>query len=114
VINIYKLVLLDILLHGKRFILIEFLGGSLLGFIFSILFYRSQNLIICLLFLGLGVNYLALSIYAIKISSNKKLVPDKNLLEYSSREKYTLQSFMVIIPFAVAILALLQQLKKVS
>jgi hypothetical protein len=125
VINIRKLAALDIAFHGPKFILIEFalgvFGCAALG-LFSMYFglfhgpNHSQFAVImgCFL-LWVALNYVPLLIYAISIvrhnSAHQEVAYElEHRDEYAG--KYMRQSTLLLLPLAVPLLAVYQELQK--
>jgi len=120
VINIRKLVALDMLLHGTRFILAEFAFGILCPIVIFIVFLRAKSLdvvqplwVILLGYwlVGLAVNYIPLFIYAVIIAGNGS-VAEEAQPERANVLKYSLQQFIIFIPLLVAVVALLQESRR--
>lgn len=124
IINIRKLVALDIVFHGPKLIVAEFafavfvtVGIALViavpGF-FSGHFSLNQILwssyILCI-----GLNYVPLLLYAISIVQRGS-AQEEAALELAQREryarKYTRQSFLLLLPLVVPILAVYQEWQK--
>jgi hypothetical protein len=117
-INVRKLAALDIVFHGPKFILIEFglgvFGCAALG-LFSIYFglFHGPNHSLFATILGcfllwVALNYVPLFLYTISIvrrKSDQQEVAFK--LEHKDRyaAKYMLQSALLLVPFAMFILA---------
>jgi hypothetical protein len=127
-INIRKLAALDLVFHGPRFILAEFAIGVLfcVGFgIFNLFaFFRDSGhpstfaLLLGLVLLWVGLNYVPLLLYAISIV-RRKSAEQEVAFELEHKEtyarKYTLQSlWLLLLPLAVPLLALVQELQKRS
>ena len=121
-ISVRKLAALDIVFHGPRLILVEFAGGMSLCIGLGLLFlYRAltagpnQSLFILVLgcgLLGIGLNYLALLVYAVRIVRNKSAQQDA-AMELAHPETYQRQygwqsAIFILVPFALLILAILQ------
>jgi hypothetical protein len=115
IINVRKLVALDITLHGPRFILAEFGVGTpvILGVGLLLLEYGDPE------FLGLyllltGVNYLPLLAYAVMISragTARMEVEDDLARDKHYVRKYSVQQLLIFVPFAILLLAAIQQLR---
>ena len=114
IINVRRLVALDIFLHGPRFILIEFGVGTpaIIGF-GAILAARTSGLEFYLgVYLILtGVNYIPALAYAV-IMSRAKSARSEIEAEMAANphyvRKYSVQQLLIMVPFAVVILAAVQ------
>ncbi len=116
-INIRKLVALDMLLHGTRFILAEFAFGVLCPLLLFVLFLRAKllggdeplwvTLMDCWL-IGIAINYIPLFIYAVMIA-RKGSVAEEGQPERASVIKYSIQQFIIFIPLLVALIAFIQE-----
>lgn len=125
VINVRKLAALDIVFHGPTFILIEFglgiFGCAALG-LFSLyfgLFHRPDPSLFAVLMgcflLWIALNYVPLFLYAITIVRRKSAQQEVAFeLEHKGRYagRYTLQSTLLLVPFAMLVLAVSQELRK--
>lgn len=125
IINIRKLAALDIVFHGPKFILAEFalavFGCAALGF-FSLYYglFHGSNHSLFAVFLGcfllwIALNYLPLMIYAISIVRHKSAHQEVAYeLEHKDiyAKKYTFQSTLILVPFAVPALAAYQEMQK--
>jgi len=116
-IDIRKLVALDILLHGRPFILIEFgLGTALLfglGFqqIVVGLAVSYVSLVVGFYLLFTGVNYLPLLVYAI-IISKKNSAENEAESELQNKSKYNRQQFLVFVPLLIFLVGIKQELNR--
>jgi RsiW-degrading membrane proteinase PrsW (M82 family) len=122
-INVRKLAALDIVFHGKMFILVEF---ALAVFIcaavgLSILHGANHspfNVILGSFFLGVSLNYIPLLLYTISIVKHKSAQQEVAYeLEHKDRYagKYTRQSIpLLLMPLAMLLLAVYQDLQKRS
>ena len=116
-INIRKIVALDILLHGRPFILIEFgLGAPLifgLGFQQVVVGLAGSyvSLVIGFYLLLSGVNYLPLLVYAI-IVSKKNSAQNEAESELQNKSKYNRQQFLLVIPLLVLLIGVKQELDR--
>jgi len=126
IIEIRKLAAFDIVFHEAKLILFEFafatiLGGvigtmSLDGFIINPA-HPIFSGILGLSLLGIGLNYFPLLLYAADIVNRRsaslevrvELTPKDHF-----RDKYNLQSVLLLVPFAVFTLAVYQELQKRS
>jgi hypothetical protein len=118
-INLRKLVAVDLLIHGKRFILVEFALGIVLPLLLGIFSIRSglsnQHLsnwqtILGISLLGIGTNYIALFLNAILIS-RKDTVREEGQSELAHVRRYGAQQVVILIPMLVVIVALLQEMR---
>ncbi len=122
IINVRKLAALDIAFHGPRFILIEFalgvFGCAALG-LFSIYFgfFHGPNRSLFAAILGcfllwVALNYVPLLLYAISIVRSKS-AHQEVAYELAHKDRYavryTIQSTLLLIPFAMLILAVYQE-----
>lgn len=117
-VNIRRLVALDIFLHGSRFILIEFGVGTpaiiLVGLWLTL---TGTSVILGIYFFLTGVNYLPLLIYAILIVKKHSAESEvKNGLAQNPHyvRKYSLQQLVIFIPLAIVAVALIQETQKSS
>lgn len=125
-INVRKLAALDLVFHGSRFILIEFAGAVVVGLglgIFILLAYFRNpghpvlallvGLVICLI----GLNYVPLLLYAISITRHKSAQQEVAFeLEHKDfyAPRYGFQSFLLVIPLVIPLLAIFQEVQKRS
>ena len=118
-IDLRKLVAVDMVLHGRLFILTEFAVGVLLGlglggfFLWTSLSSSPSILQVFLVFLGLwscgiAANYTPLLFYAISIA-NSGTVKAEGKPELLHVRRYNIQQFIVFVPFLVAIAAIAQE-----
>jgi len=125
VINVRKLAALDIAFHGPKFILIEFglgvFGCAALGLFsiyFGLLHGPNPSLFTTILgcfLLGVAFNYVPLLLYAMSIVRHKSVHQEVEFeLEHKDKYagKYTLQSALLLVPLAMLILAVYQELQK--
>jgi hypothetical protein len=110
-INIRKLVALDITLHGSKFILAEFgIGTPAIVAVGLGLMFNGVFLLGLYLFLT-GINYIPLLIYAIHIVRAKTAaneVADGLAQDKHYNRKYSIQQLMIFIPLAVVLLSIFQ------
>ena len=107
-VNVRKLVAWDISLHGSKFILAEFGIGTPAILIIGTCFILIGQLLIGSYLVLIGVNYLPLLFYAIvRTRRGNKILEDfkqnKNLVR-----KYTTQQALILVPFAIVLLAITQ------
>ena len=111
-----KLVALDIVLHGPRFIMIEFGVGTPVILAFGLwLMSGSLGYLLGVYLLLTGLNYVPLLIYAVLVvrgnSARREteygLAHDRHYVR-----KYSTQQLLLFVPLAVLILAIVQELKR--
>ena len=116
-INIRKLVAIDLLLHGPRFIIIEFALGIvfLLAFGMMTLYAdlagrvrSSWGFVLGFWLVAMAVNYIPLFIYAVQINRNRT-AKQEGEPELANVKRYSVQQVVILIPFLVMALALLQE-----
>jgi hypothetical protein len=116
IINVRKLIALDITLHGGKFILVEFgIGTPAIITVGLVLMFASSFLLGSYLFLT-GINYVPLLVYAIIITKAKDaekevaygLAHDKHY-----NRKYSLQQLLIFIPLAILFLAIADELRRI-
>ena len=113
-INIRKLVSLDITLHGPRFILAEFGIGTPVILVVGLVLAAYGQLLLGLYLFLTGVNYLPLLTYAIiavRHGTAKQDVETDLTRDRHYVRKYSIQQFLIFIPFAIILLAIEQKLK---
>ncbi len=116
ILNVRRLVALDIALHGSKFIILEFSFGIIFGFILGLYSLKSNylNHILGWYIITLGLNYVPLLIYAINIirigsakdESKDDLSDRKRLISFSIRQ------FVIFVPFSMILLSIFQELRK--
>jgi hypothetical protein len=115
---IRRLVAWDITLHGTRFILIEFGLGTAALILFGYwLMSTISGLFVGLYLFLVGINYLVLLVYAVIISSlgsaqgevDPDLAHDKHFVR-----KYGLQQLLILVPFAVLVVTLIQEITRIA
>ncbi len=114
IINVRRLVSLDIVLHGERFIMLEFGIGTpgilLIGYYLTV---TGPFLLGLYLFLT-GLNYipiLAYTIVTIRHHSAKRDVEQEMTSEPHYVRKYSIQQFLIFIPFVITLLAVAQKFR---
>lgn len=123
-INVRKLVALDIAIHGRWIILIEFAFGvfasGILGIYSLYTFFSNPSSPIFMLFIGIvlawiTLNYIPMLLYAISIV-RRKSASQEAVFEPVQREhamkKYALQSTFLILPLVIPILSIYQEVGK--
>jgi hypothetical protein len=117
IVNFRKLVALDIILHGRKFILIEFGLGTPFMFalgLHQLLFGLDSGLlfsqVIGFYLILIGVNYVPILIYAVVISwKDSAYLEAAAELDYKSR--YNKQQFLIFIPLLVFFVAVAQEVR---
>ena len=123
IINIRKLVALDIVFHGATFILAEFAFAVVfcgVAGIFSLfLFFRTPShpaieLIMGVILAWLTLNYAPLLVYAINMRHKNVQQEVAYELEHKATyaRKYTLQSVLLLLPLVVPFLVIIQERQK--
>jgi len=121
-IEMRKLVAVDMVLHGRLFILVEFAVGVLLALGLGVFFLRislsSSPLIWKVLLVlfglwscGIAANYTPLFLYAVSIAKSGT-VKAEGKPELPLVHRYNVQQFVIFIPFLVAIVAIAQERKR--
>jgi len=114
-INPRKLAAIDIVFLGSRFILAEFAGAVLLcATLGAFTLFRGHSfmqLALGLYLISLGINYVPMLIYAIAITqggSAQAEMDDELDGKRQAMAKYRRQSVLLLVPFLVPIIALVQ------
>jgi hypothetical protein len=111
IISIRKLVALDIALHGWGIITAEFLFG-VFG-IAAISLLLPGNMILSVYMMLIALNYVPVLIYALAIK-NRKNAKKEVWIEMSHMEryglKYSLQQFLIFIPFSIIVVSIAQEI----
>lgn len=114
-INVRKLVALDMAVHGNALILIEFGAAVLFSIglgLWLLAASRAQwQFSLGIYLLAIAVNYLPLLIYSIAIARKGSAVEEVKAEIAKGRSevmRYTLQSFLLVLPLVVPLLALHQ------
>jgi hypothetical protein len=110
--SVRKLVALDITLHSSRVILLEFgLGTPVIILVGSWLMLSGTIFILGLYLVLIGLNYVPLLLYAIVVTRKgsaktevEGLANDRHYIR-----KYGSQQFMILVPLAILIIALIQE-----
>ena len=119
-INIRKIVAVDMVLHGTRFILAEFAIGVILPLVIGLIsifpgiFGFAQSglqTVIGYWMLGIAVNYIPLFIYAVLIA-RAGTVKAEGEPELVHIKRYNIQQLIVFIPLLIAIVALVQEVQR--
>lgn len=120
-INIRKLVAVDMTLHGTRFIIAEFAIGIVLPLILGFFAIRAglfgsapvhREVVLGFWLIGVAVNYLPLFIYALLIARSGT-VKEEGQPELANVKRYSLQQVIIFIPFFVAVLAIMQEGRRI-
>lgn len=123
-INIRKLVALDIVFHGSRFILAEFIVAvvvpAAIGAFSFFAFFHNPAHPFAQVFLGcvlswIALNYVPLLLYSISIirgkSAEREVAFELEHKDYYAR-KYTPQSLLLVLPLVVPVLAITQEISE--
>lgn len=114
IINVRRLVALDITLHGPRFIAFEFgVGTPVILVVGTVLLMYKELAFGTYLFLA-GVNYVPLFVYMILIVRGSTAGPE--VAEYKAHDihyvrKYSVQQLLLFLPLVVFALAVWQELR---
>jgi hypothetical protein len=109
-VNVRRLVALDMGLHGSKFILIEFGFGVSVPMILGLSLVLQGIWLLGVYIFTLGINYVPLLFYAVLLRKNHGSVvnmrdPQKGKLN----RKYSVQQFLLFVPFFMVGLALAQR-----
>jgi len=111
-INIRKLVALDITLHGPRFTMVEFgLGTPAIIAVGLLLMLASSTFLLGLYLLLTRIDYLPILAYAIVLVRNgsaEKEVSYGLSHDKHHNRKYSIQQLLIFLPIAVFLIAILQ------
>ena len=114
IINVRKLVALDITLHSPHFIMAEFGIGTPIILAVGIVLMSSGPLILGVYLVLTGVNYVPLLIYAIKAvkggTAKAEVAEDMSHDRHYVR-KYSTQQLLLLIPLVVFWLAIWQEIR---
>ena len=118
IINIRRLVAWDITLHGSRFIIVEFGKGTPALIVFAYcLMTTVVGFDLGLYIFLVGTNYLVPLVYAIIISglgsAKGEVSPDLARDKHFVR-KYGFQQLLILVPFAVLLLMLIQEVTRLA
>lgn len=120
-INIRKLVAVDMVLHDTRFILGEFAIGIVLPLTLGFISLRTglfgpvpvgREIVLGLWMVSIAVNYIPLFIYAVLIARSGT-VKEEGQPELAHVKCYSIQQAIIFIPFVVALLAIIQESRRV-
>ena len=116
-INIRKLAAMDMALHGVRLIASEYAFGIVFALVLGLLSMRSilvspgrigwQTLSVVWL-VGVAANYVPLFIYAV-IIARAGTAKEEGQPEFARARRYNIQQLLILVPFLVAVIALLQE-----
>lgn len=115
VINVRRLVALDISLHGPRFIMVEFGVGTPAIIAFGLFVIHTGPQILGAYVLLTGINYVPLLTYAVVIvrkGSAAKEIEAGMAKDRHYVRKYSTQQLMIFVPLLILLLALEQELTK--
>jgi hypothetical protein len=113
VLNVRRLIALDICLHGRRFILLEFGLGIPFALIIGYVTLR-WSLLLGWYIILLGLNYVPTLAYAIDIARKNSAKKEAGA-ELADRKKivsYSLRQLIIFVPFSIILLAIWQELRK--
>lgn len=111
--NVRRLVALDMGLHGPTFILIEFGLSVPVSLILGWFLFTRGFLVLGTYIVTLGVNYVPPLIYAVALREDYGEVVDMKDPEVSKlNHKYSIQQFLMFVPFFVVVLAVVQRLRE--
>ena len=113
VINVRKLVALDITLHGPRFIILEFGVGTPAILAVGGFLAATGQLVLGVYLLLTGINYVPLLVYAaliVRAGHGRREVADGLSQDRHYVRKYSTQQLLIFVPFAVFLLAAAQEL----
>ena len=111
IINVRKLVALDITLHGPRFILIEFGVGTPAILAVGGYLAATSQLVLGVYLLLTGINYVPLLGYALLLARRgtaAEEVADGLSQDKHYVRKYSTQQILIFVPLAVVLLAIFQ------
>jgi len=118
-IDIRKLVEVDISFLGTKIILAEFtlgvLGSLALGFFILLRSHSIWQMILGWYILSMGVNYVPMLVYAIAMVRHRGARPELGVEpRHGTRPnfKYTIQSLVLLVPLLVPGMAIVQELHK--
>jgi len=107
--NVRRLVALDMGLHGPTFILIEFGLGVPVPMILGLSLVSQGLLVFGIYIFTLGVNYVPFLIYAVSLGKDYGSVVDMSDPGVGRlNRKYSVQQFLIFIPFFTVALAVVQ------
>lgn len=111
IIEVRKLAAVDMAWLGWRIIIPEYLFGILLPLGLGFLsLYRGQ-ILMGIWLVTIAINYIPLFIYAVHLKQTNS-IQKEGIPEIVRAKKYGIQQIVILIPFLVVILALLQEIQK--
>ena len=111
--DVRRLVALDMGLHGPKFILIEFGLGVPIPMILGWSLIARGFLVFGAYIFLLGINYVPTLIYAVGLRKTYGEVVDMKDPEIGKlNRKYSIQQFLIFIPFFVVALAIIQWFRR--
>ena len=108
--DVQRVVALDILLHGPRFILIEFGAAVPFMAVFGV-FSARFSLALGLYLVTLSINYAPLLAYALCIVKNRNaeaIVALEGIDRKLMVRRYSIRQFIIFVPFSIVALAIWQ------
>ena len=121
-INIRKLAAVDMAWLGTRVIVVEYALGVILPFILGFLSLRSGlrdpnisnwQTILGIWLVTIAANYIPLFIYAVLIAK-AGTVKEEGQPEIAKAKRYGIQQIIILVPFLVVIVAIVQELRRRS
>jgi hypothetical protein len=125
VIDVRKLAALDLVFHGSLFVLVEFAGALLLAGGLGVLSLRSGlsapgrpvlwEIVLGAALASIALNYLPLLVHAVVLvrSGTARAEVARELEQTpSASRRYAAQQFLLLVPFAVLVLAMAQALRR--
>jgi len=107
--NVKRLVALDMGLHGPRFILVEFGLGVPVPMILGSSLVLQGFLLFGAYIFALGINYVPFLVYAVTLRKDYGEIVDMGDPETRKlNRKYSIQQFLIFIPFFAVALAAIQ------
>ncbi|HXS14846.1 MAG TPA: hypothetical protein VN711_01855 [Candidatus Saccharimonadales bacterium] len=113
IIDIKKLAAVDMAWFGSRIIISEYILGVLLPLGLGILSLYKGQIVIGIWLITIAANYVPLFLYAITLKRAGR-VEAEGKPEIAHAKKYGIQQIIILIPLAVVLLAITQELKKKS
>jgi hypothetical protein len=116
-INVRKLAAVDMALHGARVMVAEFALGIALPLVLGLFSIRAGlfagapswwETALGLWLVGIAANYVPLLIYAVAIARGRT-VKQEGQSELAQVKRYGIQQMIILIPFLVVVLALVQE-----
>jgi hypothetical protein len=117
VINIRRLVALDVYLHGPRFILTEFGAGTPAIIAVGLFLIRSGQPSMGAYLVLTGINYVPLLVYAVLVVRARTAaeeIQDGMSADRHYVRRYSVQQLLIFVPLAVFLLAVWQELARDS